>query len=79
MYQVYYYWAPRDFGDLGRIAIYFHGAGEHWLLFSGIGRASLYIKFWGFRESCQNVKMKNLKKSISILLKFSLASRASRP
>ena len=25
--------APRDFGDLGRMAIYFQGAGEHWELF----------------------------------------------
>ena len=24
---------PRGFGDLGRMAIYFQGAGEHWLLF----------------------------------------------
>ena len=23
-------WAPRAFGDLGRMAIYFQGAGEHW-------------------------------------------------
>ena len=23
-------WAPRGFGDLGRTAIYFQGAGEHW-------------------------------------------------
>ena len=23
-------WAPRGFGDLGRMAIYFQGAGEHW-------------------------------------------------
>ena len=22
--------APRGFGDLGRMAIYFQGAGEHW-------------------------------------------------
>ena len=22
-------WAPRGFGDLGRMAIYFQGAGEH--------------------------------------------------
>ena len=22
--------APRSFGDLGRMAIYFQGAGEHW-------------------------------------------------
>ena len=28
------------FGDLGRMAIYFQGAGEHWLLFSGIWGAS---------------------------------------
>ena len=27
---------PRGLGDLGRMAIYFQGAGEHWLLFSGI-------------------------------------------
>ena len=33
-------WAPRDFGDLGRMAIYFQGAGEHWSLFSGIWGAS---------------------------------------
>ena len=32
---------PRGFGDLGRMAIYFQGAGEHWLLFSGSWRASL--------------------------------------
>ena len=25
-----YVWAPRGFGDLGRRAIYFQGAGEHW-------------------------------------------------
>ena len=25
-----YLWAPRGFGDLGRRAIYFQGAGEHW-------------------------------------------------
>ena len=24
---------PRGFGDLGRMAIYFQGAGEHWYLF----------------------------------------------
>ena len=23
-------WAPRGFGDLGRMAVYFQGAGEHW-------------------------------------------------
>ena len=33
--------APRGFGDLGRMAIYFQGAGEQsWLLFSGIWGAS---------------------------------------
>ena len=32
--------APRGFGDLGRMAIYFQGAGEHWSLFSGIWGAS---------------------------------------
>ena len=25
-----YYWAPMGFGDLGRMAIYFQGAGKHW-------------------------------------------------
>ena len=24
-----YYWAPMGFGDLGRMAIYFQGAGKH--------------------------------------------------
>ena len=28
--------APRGFGDLGRRAIYFQGAGEHWY-FQGLG------------------------------------------
>ena len=28
--NIYYYGAPRGFGDLGRMAIYFQGAGEHW-------------------------------------------------
>ena len=23
-------WGPMGFGDLGRMAIYFQGAGEHW-------------------------------------------------
>ena len=27
--------APRGFGDLGRMAIYFQGAEEHWYLFQG--------------------------------------------
>ena len=27
------YGAPRGFGDLGRMAIYFQGSREHWLLF----------------------------------------------
>ena len=27
--------APWGFGDLGRIAIYFHGAKEHWYFFRG--------------------------------------------
>ena len=27
---VYTIGAPRGFGDLGRMAIYFQGAGEHW-------------------------------------------------
>ena len=27
--------APRGLGDLGRIAFYFPGAGEHWYLFRG--------------------------------------------
>ena len=27
---------PMGFGDLGRVAIYFQGAGKHWQLFSGI-------------------------------------------
>ena len=27
----------RGFGNLGRMAIYFQGAGAHWLLFLGIG------------------------------------------
>ena len=25
---LFHYWAPRGFGDLGRIAIYFQGAGS---------------------------------------------------
>ena len=33
--------APRGFGDLGRMAIYFQGPVEHWLLFSGHWGASL--------------------------------------
>ena len=32
--------APRGFGDLGRMAIYFQGAWEHRWLFSGIWGAS---------------------------------------
>ena len=36
------------------MAIYFQGAGEHWLLFSGIWGAS--SQFWGFREPCKKVK-----------------------
>ena len=27
--------APRGFGDLGRMAIYFQGAWEHWYFFKG--------------------------------------------
>ena len=26
-------WAPRGYGDLGRMAIYFQGSRDHWLLF----------------------------------------------
>ena len=29
--------APRGFGDLGRMAIYFQGAGEHRFYFQGFG------------------------------------------
>ena len=29
--------SPRGFGDLGRMDIYFQGAGEHWYYFRGAG------------------------------------------
>ena len=33
----YQLWTPSGLGDLGRMAIYFHGAGEHWFYFRGSG------------------------------------------
>ena len=30
MYDPEQFWAPSGFGDLGRNASYFQGAGEHW-------------------------------------------------
>ena len=38
-----YVWAPRGLGDLGRRAIYFQGAGEHWQLFLGSWGASSWF------------------------------------
>ena len=32
LYNKFVGWTPRDFWDLGRMAIYFQGAGEHWLV-----------------------------------------------
>ena len=62
------------------MAIYFQGAGEHLLLFSGIRGASSL--FWGFREPCKKVK-KNLtlkeKPSFQLILKKNLRLLWGKP
>ena len=51
MKQVLYLWG---FGDLGRMAIYFQGAGEHWLLFSGIWEACSQFQDLGLKKTKQS-------------------------
>ena len=46
-------WGGRGFGDLGRMAISFQEAREHWKLFYGIW--GVRSQFWGFREPYQKV------------------------
>ena len=70
------HWAPRGFGDLGRMTIYFQGAEEHGNYFQGFGEQA--HSFCGFREPYKNVfKKSHLKEKPSFCLFFSKKNKSA--
>ena len=66
---------PRGFGDLGRMAIYFQGAGEHWQFFQGFGEQA--HSFGDLGSPAKSKKNLAFKEKPSFLLIFSKKSSAS--